>query len=217
MKVEMAPEKEGTPSFSKAASVPQNAPSEPRGVSLARAEGQNSKSVKVELTEAERKFADAMLSGRLGLPELGDGSRYWNWMVRLGASAGLGEAAVKAVCWHFWSHRGDAGECPFGECELRRVSRCKAVRRLRDWGSGLGLCLGRIADADEVLERYTEVMRDGLEKSSDRLTAMKALGTKLGLFKEDGAKGSGKVTIVLVNPYGSAPPVGETRGEAIDV
>ena len=204
-----------TPTFRREPPAPPNAPSEPRGVSLSHPGAQKLEcGVNITLTEAEGKFADALLSCRLKLSDIGDGSRCWLWLVRLGGNAGLGEDGVKYLCWLFWSHRGDEGECPFSDSVRLKVSRGKAVRRIRDWGSSQGLCEGRIADAEEVLERYTEVMRDEGEKSAVRLDAMKALGTKLGLFKDEGKSGGRNVTIVVVNPYGDA---GAQPPKAIEV
>ena len=157
-----------TPTFRREPPAPPNAPSEPRGVSLSRAGAQKleGSGVNITLTEAEGKFADAMVTCRLKLSDIGDGSRCWLWLVRLGGNAGLGEDLVKGLCWLFWSFRGDTppdeslDEASLWRIRRQSLSRNKVARRIRDWGASKGLCLGRIADADEVLERYTEVMRD---------------------------------------------------------
>lgn len=188
--------------------VPEPPPHPPKcspvsaGVSLSRTD---SVEKEILLSESEQSFICLLLSGRVGLPDLDSDNVLWHELLGLGIGCGLGEDGVRLLSWYFWSHRGDSGDCPFCISDRLRIGRNSLVRRFRDWGYRHGFCDSRIADAEEVLERYTEVMRDGSEKSTIRLEAMKALGSKHGLFRDESAKsqGRGGVTIVIANPYAS--------------
>jgi hypothetical protein len=125
-------------------------------------------------------------------------------VLSVGCECGLSWDQAKYLCWLLWDWNvGGIGldGCPWGPSARMRLNRVLKVKEIRDIASARGLLGGRIADADEVMEQYTEVMRDGSLPTTQRLDAMKALGNRYGLFK-DVAGEKGGMTVVIVDPYG---------------
>ncbi len=124
-------------------------------------------------------------------------------VVGVGVECGLLEEQARYLGWLLWDWNvGGIGleGCPWGPSARMRLNHVAKVKEIRDLASELGLLGGRIADADEVMEQYTELMRDSSVPTGQRLDALKALGNRYGLFKETG--GNGGTTVVIVDPYG---------------
>lgn len=126
-------------------------------------------------------------------------------VVGVGVECGLLEEQARYLGWLLWDWNvGGIGldGCPWGPSARMRLNHVAKVKELRDLAAERGLLGGRIADADEVMEQYTELMRDSSVPTGQRLDALKALGNRYGLFKETG--GNGGTTVVIVDPYGGA-------------
>lgn len=122
-----------------------------------------------------------------------------------GRECGLLDEQARYLCWLLWDWNvGGIGMdgCPWGPSARMRLNHVAKVKEIRDLAAERGLLGGRIADADEVMEQYTELMRDSSVPTGQRLDALKALGNRYGLFKETG--GNGGTTVVIVDPYGGA-------------
>ena len=126
-------------------------------------------------------------------------------VVGVGVECGLLEEQARYLGWLLWDWNVGGigmGGCPWGPSARMRLNHVAKVKELRDLAAERGLLGGRIADADEVMEQYTELMRDSSVPTGQRLDALKALGNRYGLFKETG--GNGGTTVVIVDPYGGA-------------